>query len=65
MPHGEEFIALRKKGEELTGEEFNGGKIIGNRTALSGFETLVMGLFVPVHAPSPIPPPPQDLSLLQ
>ena len=31
MPHGEEFIPLRKQREELTGEEFNGGKIIGNR----------------------------------
>ena len=30
MPHGEEFIALRENREELTGEEFNGEKIIGN-----------------------------------
>ena len=25
MPHWEEFIALRKKGGGLNGEEFNGG----------------------------------------
>ena len=38
-----------------------GGGVEGARP-LSEFETLVMGLFVPLHAPSITPP--QDLSLL-